>query len=569
MTKSTDTLIYRVLSKIKARLRLSLFSSEDYLNQDAVKWTHLTLLGLQDRTHQRYAIFDPLEYSNELPAPYWMSVDNRMKSNPIQFTDYDLDEESPGVHIPQRDPSAQSTTDSLSFNINSRGRSFVDEAKRRAQVEGQPVPFVPFNSYGPTYNDMTQPQLNWYYYWRSEVRSNRYPETDLSYIYVYVFELINGIGWTRPESGYKLFNKISIAYGNQYAQLNEYLIDWISDFVLIHSLNIPLISILTRSQSLLSGELINVELMRLLKEKPSQISLDMLLHLSDYDMQRNKFYQDFGKLDLEFYVPRVVALVDAYLFKTYGLKLIEMFPPQELVTERQLFRSAIYDDTLYGKTISVPTVQLLNHGPLRGYLTQVFKYTENKLRDLRKFKIRLRGITLDQELERLIDRYLDNEFSQKVNVLPKITIDAEKLAVLQNDTEHVRSLLTIAEQEFNQESDSTNVDIPDVPLVVAKQPEIVLQNDRSSKISWDTSNLNEEWSLFASSLDSCQLEALYALKSPAPESELNAVANAYGTMPALIIDDINNVAMEAIGDLIIDGERIFEEYLNNLDNLKG
>ncbi|MOA03321.1 hypothetical protein D3C78_1228220 [compost metagenome] len=70
-------------------------------------------------------------------------------------------------------------------------------------------------------------------------------------------------------------------------------------------------------------------------------------------------------------------------------------------------------------------------------------------------------------------------------------------------------------------------------------------------------------------LSPSQLEALFALISHSPNIQLERVADTYGTMPELIIDDINSLAMETIGDLIIDGDRIADEYTKYFEYLKG
>lgn len=495
----------------------------------------------------------------------------RSNSRSIEFTEIDLSEETTGVRIPPREMEDPGSSEDIPIIIERREHIFVEEAKRWVDEEGdgQPASFVPFMSYWPTYQQMSENQLQWYFYWRYQVRNDQYPDTDLSYIFLFIYEVINGVGWTQPEAGYELLDKIWIAYGDKYRQLNGYLKEWISDFVLVHSLNVPLINVLSRSNHSISFELSDMELLRLLKEQPARIPLDLLLTLSDYDMRRSKFYQEHGKSDLELYIPQVVAVVDAYLVKTHKLKLIDMFTlGQEQVTERYLFYRAVYDDTQYGRTTRISAVPIRSHVPLRDYISQIIRFTENKLRELRGVKGRLRGITLDQEIQTLIERYLQKEYYPKTSQQPVITIDTKKLALLQKDTEYVRGMLTIEEEA----KEPVELNLDKAPLVTAeadKQMETNNTEDRPASITWDTTSLDEEWSLFASMLSRCQLEGLYALTRSLPDTELTRVADEYGTMPSLIIDDINNAAMETIGDLVIDDDRIAEEYLHCFNNLKG
>lgn len=61
---------------------------------------------------------------------------------------------------------------------------------------------------------------------------------------------------------------------------------------------------------------------------------------------------------------------------------------------------------------------------------------------------------------------------------------------------------------------------------------------------------------------------LLTLQFRMPYSELERIAEKHGSMPALLIDEINQAAMETIGDLMIDGDDVAEEYSGYLEALK-
>ena len=46
------------------------------------------------------------------------------------------------------------------------------------------------------------------------------------------------------------------------------------------------------------------------------------------------------------------------------------------------------------------------------------------------------------------------------------------------------------------------------------------------------------------------------------------IAEKAGSMPALLLDEINDAAMDTIGDLLIDGEAIADDYIDMLETLK-
>lgn len=202
---------------------------------------------------------------------------------------------------------------------------FVTRAKELVEKTEDSALFVPFKSYWPTYGHMTGTQSRWYFYWRNEVRQGRYLKTDLSYIFLHVYELINGVGWTDPNDGYRQLNLIWEAYRESYKRLDQYLGGWIADFSFVHHLDVPLSIIVARSRGL-AGDLAELELMRGLTTAPEQLTFAVLTAMSDYDISKSKFYIGEGKEALEQYIPQVVALINAYVTRKHGSNLVEMFP---------------------------------------------------------------------------------------------------------------------------------------------------------------------------------------------------------------------------------------------------
>lgn len=80
--------------------------------------------------------------------------------------------------------------------------------------------------------------------------------------------------------------------------------------------------------------------------------------------------------------------------------------------------------------------------------------------------------------------------------------------------------------------------------------------------------MQEEWYEFAERLESRHVSAIYALLGDHPDDELMRLAEETGTMPALLLDEINNAAVETIGDLLIDGDRISPDYIDIFEHVK-
>lgn len=543
----------------------------------------------------------------------------------------------------------------------SREQQFAMRARELAWHVEPEHPFVPFKSYWPTYDNMTSAQYKWYFYWREEVRSGRYPDSDLSYLFLYMYELINGIGWSNPAQGYQLLNNVWKAYRERYSKLDTYAREWLFDFSLIHGLDMPVTDTYNRIPRSLSSELKELEWLRRLSAQPIMLNWDLLSDLMDYEPDKSRFYQEGGRKDMKTYGPKVVALVDAYLGRTKGQRLIELFRPREKKSERYVFRSAVYDYDIYGRTATVMTLPISEHPPLRHYITQLIRMMENKLRELRGFKGRLRGIEVEPEIEELVARFLKKEIqpdrgdSKEKAAQPEVQIDAAKLQRIQQESDEVRDMLLIDEsatlmkspagaeasaglqrqaevssvssgnparsaqslkQRQGQKRDvPLQIDIFELgeavgdledsmmsdPVSVGHKPDkqVVIELDAgevnvvyegilgepasrkdiqaslaptevvpsSAGIIWHTEHLDEEWRALAAQLSPVHLEVLYALKSGPDMTALQAVAEGAGSMPALLMDEINEIAMETIGDLLIDGETLVDEYIAMLDQL--
>lgn len=528
---------------------------------------------------------------------------NSMKedSRQLEFMEIDLSEEpiTAAVPVPDRSTIVRADFDiRLPGGILSSEKKFVEEARQLIEVEGEQAPFVSFMSYWPTYGVMNEPQRKWYMYWRTEVRQGRFPDTDLSYLFVHIYELINGIGWQEPEEGYDQLKELWINYRERLPQLDVYMQEWIIDYDLVHELNVSLSEMVELSSGYLPPEILDMELQRLLSSNISDISLKLLQRYYDYDITLSKFYRDGGMKVLEQYIPRVMVLVDSYLLRTRKAGILDQFElNHERTIERTLFRKAVYDESIYGKSVRMTYVPIGEHADFVQFVTRVFRCTENKCRELLGFRGRLRGKTLEPELANVIERYLDKAFAiEQMPVVeqPIVRIDAEKLASLQQESEYVRRALMIEENHNSEDEDANNVS--SLPTTViqnsteeaesakqSNQPEVDVEgalntdgglgsgNTELLTLQWEadfSADLDEEWIQFSEMLSQQHVKAIHALLGINPDTELMRVAEQYGTMPALLLDEINDMAMETIGDLLTEGDRMVSDYINVFEHVK-
>lgn len=676
LTKSNTTQVFRNLKEIRTRLRLAIYSDAGYLNNEWTRMAHMELINVSSTELERYVLLDPKHPQRALPKSYPMIKQKMTMLQSGDFTEVEWTREEKSVSIP---PWESLTTRILSKGTNtsfqvttsfeSNETRFVKRAKELENHIESKSPFVPFMTYWPTYDSMTRDQSKWYFFWRNEVRHKRYPQTDLSYIFLYIYELINGIGWRDPFVGYTHLMEVWVAYRGAFSKLDHYLVDWMSDFVRVTRLNVPLNETLSQISSRYSGESWDMELLRRFREEPLALSYEAISSLSNYEISRSKFYMEGGQAVIEKVLPKVLTIVDAYLKKQQGMRLIELFNPgAPRQQERALFQSAVYDSSIYGETILLSVSDISRHEPLREFITQIVRAAENKLRELTGFKHRLRGTQFDSEIEILIGRYLEKEMGQEpqnAKSEPVIQIDELKLKQLIRESEAVQEMLTTEKEIIDRNNSSEEaphenesrvrwerpVDAPDglltelqavsdmlesisadqfsllevlaqngwekdesdLPiamgglmlallidelnqetlnhlgalLIVQEGRNIIVEEDyrdeleylfvhremldkkQQAEMVWEIGETVEpSLQLLAARLKSYHLEVLFVLKNEKDSSAIHSIAERNGTMPELLLDEINDAAMEELGDLLIIDGTIAEEYLAMFDNLK-
>ena len=99
-----------------------------------------------------------------------------------------------------------------------------------------------FKAYFPTYADMSDRQLRGYFTWRTAVRRGNIQETSLSYAFVYLYELLNGIGVSDPADGFLKLKSFWEAYRKLAPEIDRYVPIWLRDYVVYHGLDVSLLS---------------------------------------------------------------------------------------------------------------------------------------------------------------------------------------------------------------------------------------------------------------------------------------------------------------------------------------
>ena len=566
MTKTGSTMIFKSLAGLRARIRIALYADTEYRKRYETRLVQQELLGVSRCAVTDCLIIDPNKPLPPLPQPY---VFKPVVHAPQTFAEIQMQGETAphkSVSIPLRTEQPRTTSigsrPEIRVNFRTGEQVFVEQAQKLSAKTVRYASFTPFMAYWPTYGSMTGSQSQWYFYWRGQVRCGAYPQTDLSYIFLYVYELINLVGCRTPLEGYQKLMDVWCAYRVPFPKLDRYLAGWVSDFVLVHGLDIPIGEISNLSGCPVGQYDLDRLLLTKFGERPLCIDIPLLSQAANYHIERSKFYQSRYSSICDEYIPKAVALVDAFLEKQQGRRMIEMFHPGYGQRERYLFQSALYAGE--PRTIKVKVVALSAHSPLRDFLAQVIRHTENKLRDIKGYPGRLRGIELEEELRRLIDVYMERELLRKQEVQSNITIDAGKLARAAAEAEQTQRMLMTGQAEEQPDTAA--------PDFLKALPEVAVAATVPARPPDTPGGLLTDLALVAellSQADESERRLINMLLQYGWEMEGNVLQSLLPDCPTEdIVSRINKKALHILGSLLIVQESglylIDEDYRDEL-----
>ena len=128
--------------------------------------------------------------------------------------------------------------------VESRARNFYRQAVFMEDYEDDfPWSGGDFVRYFPTYHDLTARQLRGYFTWRAKVRRGDFQPIPTSAAFIYLYELLNGVGANSPEDVLKKLRAFEVGYldsgiGDQRMRGN--LRRWMLEYAVVNDLPLEL-----------------------------------------------------------------------------------------------------------------------------------------------------------------------------------------------------------------------------------------------------------------------------------------------------------------------------------------
>jgi len=443
-----------------------------------------------------------------------------------------------------------------------RAKVFYRQALFMKDFEDDFTGSVPFSAYYPYYQLMNHEQLRTYFTWRKGARSGNAAETSLSYVYVYVYELLNNIGVGSPKDGLETLVRFRRAYRAYDLTIDKYLLKWIKDYHIHYSLEKPFTDFICENN-------IHMYYPEVANECAGEIGeFDALCKVSSYDLRKSAFFYDEKGITLKdcfgFVMERLrVSFGQDYegLFYRKPKKMPDYAPfgealfyqPPDMPDRRiEISGSESY---YFNRGKWYKTAKPDMDGRLLGY---VMKLTEKFLRLLagygRQFAVNANmageaarrldalGVSLENVIETAV-----KDFYAEANKI-KVTIDTGALDKIRREAMDTQERLIVQEAP----EDAPPAEVAAEAQVLAKPDGPCAQADEPAGI----------WGAFMDSLTEREVESLRVILL---NGDLSGYAGKLGIMAEVLVDGINQKASDYISDTVIDsGGSVYEEYRDEL-----
>lgn len=432
-----------------------------------------------------------------------------------------------------------------------REQNFYLQGKLMASYEDHYDGKQSFLRYYPTYHDLTVGQARTYFTWRTKIRQNIYEKISDSYAYIYLYELLNGIGIKNPEEG---LDKL-ITFNKNYAQkfspeMGAYLERWIRDYIIFYNINKANDTFFVKEQDN------DKKYEQLLY--PDQFSnhevAENLIKLSNYKIRNSPLY----KKSIEKFEYLLVLIWHKILdLRNDGFDFFTSYIAYKNQMTIQLFSAAVFNHELEPQTTSYEIDQIRkyfydkekdtwyceSYWGLTGQKSIMGNFLHEVDREIRlRFNLgrNLKPRKIEKHyLEAIRDGIKEYQIEEQKLKQPKIEFNLSQLSTIREDAAGTRdSLLTEEELQAEQEE--------------REQIEETVVNDEQ-----------EDYGLSSEEMATIIL----LLKG----KDLDKYLKEHHLMATVIIDNINEKLFDEFGDNVIefinDIPTVIEDYQEDLEDM--
>lgn len=400
--------------------------------------------------------------------------------------------------------------------------------------------------YYPTYDLLSNRELRSYFAWRTKVRNGDIQPSCSCFAYLYLYELINGIGTGTPVEGLHKMDDFAVAYKEYESSLMNYYANWRKSYIIYYNL----------SDSFLGGEEwegeeAHMAVLDSAQEQTDDAIAAAVKQLAPGWLNRSKFYKTH-QTDMD----RVIVQVLRRMHQHYSTRSKRTFSEQ-LFGSREtypvdLFGHAVFCDPLRHENSRYYITDSHYYECRNGYWTEtscfIDSHKRRKLEDLMKTidaslrvalndgkpiksPSQLKWVTkvIEEEVAALLEAQKQQEAEAK-----RVQIDYSALAQIRREAAITQEKLA-TEEEMEEEA-------PPAVQPPPPQPE-VLPGDCP--------------------LDKTQYRLMQNLLYGGDTSWVQRE----GKMVSVLLDSINEILYDTFQDAVIEDQQVVEDYIDELKEM--
>ena len=273
--------------------------------------------------------------------------------------------------------------------------------------------FVQYYSYMPQYSQLSPSQKSYYFYWRDMIRQGKFIKTDYSYLYLYVYEIINLPDLIPPEDGLSILISLWREYRGPLPRLDLYFSIWVQDYCLIHKLPAPTERISDFIFDVISSSAFPEFYLSDWKCASEHGVVSILAYLSDYDYRRGKYAdgnpdssEDRRKRQAELYKMHIESAMRIILFEIEHVISLGGADASIKTLRRDAFPNSLCTHAVK-RRLEIEYYSIGATSSLRIGITAAVRYAENKMRGLMGVKSRLAVKGLPDNYKAILDGYFE------------------------------------------------------------------------------------------------------------------------------------------------------------------
>lgn len=410
--------------------------------------------------------------------------------------------------------------------------------------------FSPYFSYVAQYSQLNRRQLDWYLWWRECVRNKIYLKTDVSYIHLLIYEIINLGESIDTVVSADILLSLWRNYKEEFPQLNGTLAEWLSDYSLIHRVPIPyqdqaeeaaFLAISFLPEAFCSFSITDVD----------RLTSFLLSACSAYDYKKSKFYTSENARFYDHYIPYTLRS----LLERMDLPAWLASRPTKRIS-RMAFTGALCASQRR-KHIEIEYTVLCSSHEIRSFVGDVVKHTENKLRNHLGIRSKLNVHVLSQEIKDTLDLILRRSPLERESQTKQIP-EYEKLYDAKETEISIESALGIERASWEITERLVEAFEEEAPQA---EPEQISETIQEVPAPADQEQAPVDH--FLSMLGSREPFFQLVLRQDFPAQKDYIKENRI--LPDAIADEINEIAVEIFGDILIEQDdvgnyRILDDY---------